>query len=111
VSDTITDSKGRKIEVQEVVGRNFSRVARICGSAFGDNLWSGGTMARLSVRSIDGKPMPPLPTTLDGVDDVWDMVDAEAAAAALGWLAARQAQVMADAGNSQGHPESESVSG
>lgn len=111
MSETVIDTKGRKIEVQALVGSKLSRFILACGDGYGENLWSSATTARATVRAVDGKPTPPLPTNLEQVHTMWDAVDDAAAGAALKWLIDQQTAMMADAKNSQGHPASESEPG
>lgn len=111
MSETITDAKGRKIEVREVVGSAMSRLARLSGEAFGANLWTTATLARASVRSVDGIPVPPGLSSMADIDGLWDSVDAEAAAAAIEWMQARQEKAVEEAKNSSAPQDSETVSG
>ncbi len=54
--------------------------------------------------------MPPLPTTLDQVHQLWDVVDDDATLAAFNWMVAKNESLLADAGNVLGHPDSETAS-
>lgn len=111
MNDTVTDAKGRKIEVKAVVGSALARLTRVAGDAFGENAWTTGTLARATVQSIDGVPCPPSPRTLNELDSLWDSIDPDAAAAALEWLVAQQQAVATDAKNSSAPQASSNAAG
>ncbi|QOF94206.1 hypothetical protein IFJ82_09600 [Novacetimonas hansenii] len=110
-NETITDTKGRKIEVKEVAGSRLARLTRIAGDAFGENAWTTGTLARATVLSIEGVPCPPAPQNLNELDGLWDSVDADAASAALEWLIAKQKAMATDAKNSSAPQASSNAAG
>lgn len=111
MTDIVKDAKGREIEVREVVGSAMSRLARLSGEAFGANLWTTATIARASVVSIDGVPLPPRISSLSDIDGLWDSVDAEATAAAIEWMQARQEKAVEEAKNSSAPQDSGTASG
>jgi hypothetical protein len=111
VTETVTDAKGRRIELRPLVGSKLSRFIMACGSAYGENLWTGATTARANVAAIDDKPTPPTPTTLDQVHQLWDAVDDDATAAAYRWMVEQQAATLADAKNSLAPPDSDPAPG
>ena len=99
-TETITDAKGRTIEVQEVVGSALARLTRLAGTSFGENAWTTGTLSRATVRSVAGKPTPTEARSVKELDGLWDIVDPDAADAALKWLIAKQEAVATEAKNS-----------
>ncbi|MBO1361775.1 hypothetical protein J2D73_18495 [Acetobacter sacchari] len=107
----VTDAKGRKIEVRELRGSLLSRFTRIAGAQFGDNSWSANTLARLRVVSIDGRPTPPFPNNITELDGLWDVVDSDAASAAVAVAEEQSAAVEADVKNSDAPQESQTASG
>ncbi|MFT8335406.1 MAG: hypothetical protein ABF628_04425 [Acetobacter orientalis] len=110
-AETITDAKGRKIEVQEVVGSALARLTRLAGASFGENAWTTGTLARATVRSVAGVPTPAEARSVKELDGLWDIVDPDAAEAALKWLIAKQEAVATDAKNSIAPQDSCSAAG
>ncbi|NHN93637.1 hypothetical protein [Acetobacter sicerae] len=109
--ETVKDSKGREIAVREVVGSRMARIARMAGDAFGENMWTSATMARASVVSIAGVPVPQDVRSVADLDNLWDQVDADAASAALDWLMAKQKKTEQEAKKSSSPEESGIVSG
>lgn len=109
--ETIVDAKGRQIVVSEVVGSRAAKIARLAGDAFGENMWTTATMARASVVSVAGVPVSQAIRSVNDLDGLWDIVDSEAANAALEWLLAKQEAMVADAKKSLAPQESETVSG
>lgn len=107
----VTDAKGRKIEVRELRGSLMSRFTRIAGAQFGDNAWSGNTLARLRIASIDGRPTPPFPNNITELDGLWDVVDSDAANAAVAVAEEQNKAIEADVKNSDAPQASETVSG
>ncbi|KDE19673.1 hypothetical protein AZ09_10400 [Acetobacter aceti 1023] len=108
--ETIEDKQGRKITVEEVAGSKLARLTRLVGDAWGQNAYTTGTLARASVKSVAGVPVP-TPTNLNEVDGLWDEVDPDAAGAALEWMIAKQKSVMDEAKNSSAPPDSETAAG
>ena len=100
MSEIVKDERERSIEVEEVVGSAKSRLHMALGRELTDSSWAVSSIARASVRSIDGRPMPPRPTTLDQVHALWDLVDDDAAIAALNWLVERNKKALPEAGES-----------
>ena len=109
MSETITDDKGRKIEVRKLVGSVLGRYMRACGDAHGANSWTGLSEARASILSIDGVPMPPPPTTLEQIDALWDLIDDDAAVAAGEWMIKRGEKVRDEAKKLQPSPDTETA--
>lgn len=111
MSTTVTDGKGRSIEVRELVGSALSRLTRLAGSAWGDNEWTSQTLARASILSIDGRPVHTALSTMNDVDGLWDQVDDEAMLAAATWIIERRSKMAEEAKNSLAPQASETVSG
>lgn len=109
--ETIKDAKGRDIVVREVVGSKMARIARIAGDAFGENMWTSATMARASVVSVAGRPVPHTVRSVNDLDALWDQVDADAASAALDWLMEKQKRTEQEAKKSSAPEELETASG
>ena len=111
MSDAVKDSRGRTIEVREIVGSARSRLFMAMGRELTDSPWAVGSIGRATVRSVDNKPTPPMPTTLDQIHALWDLVDEDAAIAAIEWLGERSQKVLATAGESTAPLASETASG
>lgn len=111
MNETVTDAKGRKIEVKEVVGSALARMTRIAGASWGENAWTTGTLSRATVQAVDGVPAPPAPQNIGQMDALWDSVDADAASAALEWLINKQKALVDEAKNSSAPQASSNAAG
>jgi hypothetical protein len=83
--ETVTDARGRKIDVLRVEGAPLSRILMMMGDGSSSQLWVGATLARAAVRAIDAMPIP-FPTSLAQLHGLWESVDADAASAASDYL-------------------------
>ena len=85
---TVTDAKGRPVEIRRLRGRPLARFIRACGAAADVQTYFGEAILRASVVSVDGKPIPAVQTP-DQVDALWDYVDADAVGAAVIYFSAQ----------------------
>lgn len=81
--EVITDSKGRSLQVKVLRGAELSRFTRMCGAATMEGgTWFPLSLARAAVRAIDGTPIL-MPTNMNAVDNLWEVVDMDATEAVL----------------------------
>jgi hypothetical protein len=58
VSATITDARGRSLEVRRLSRRETMRLMRQWGQASNVEAWLGNSLVASCVRAIDGVPVP-----------------------------------------------------
>lgn len=87
---TITDQKGRALEVRRPTRRDSMRLMRGWGTACNVEMWVGQAMLAATCRSIDGVPIP-LPTTADQAESLVDRLEDEGLNAIAEWLTEQNA--------------------
>lgn len=73
MSETVTDAKGRVLEVRRPSGMEGLRLTRACGKSADIDRWFGPIMLAACVRTIDGVPCP-LPASVDQAEALADKV-------------------------------------
>lgn len=82
---TITDARGRSLEVQRMTKRVQMRMMRQWGAASNVQMWVGNALIACHVKTIDGIPVPP-PLTIDQVEALVDRLDDDGVNAVAEWL-------------------------
>jgi hypothetical protein len=89
VSVTITDSRGRSLEVRRLSRRETMRLMRQWGQASNVEAWLGNSLLAACVRAIDGVPVP-MPNTPDQVENLVEKLDDAGLRAVAEWLQEQQ---------------------
>ena len=106
MSDTVTDSRGRVLEIKKPSPLERMRLTRACGTAADIQTYFGQAVAAFFVRSIDGAPQP-TPSKVEQVDLMIDRVGDEGISAVVAWLAEQDDALNVDAAkNSAASPSS-----
>ena len=87
---TVTDKRGRTLELRRLRGRALAQFMRACGPMADVQTYFGEAVLRAAVVSIDGRTLP-VARTADMVDALWDRVDIDAATAAAEWFTSQGA--------------------
>jgi uncharacterized protein YidB (DUF937 family) len=95
VSTTVTDARGRTLEVRRLGRRETMRLMRMWGTASNVETWLGNGLVAASVKAVDGVPVP-LPVTVDQVEALADKLDDAGLRAVADWIAAQPAADLAD---------------
>lgn len=85
---TITDQKGRTIEVRRLSRRESMRLMRGWGAACNVEPWLGNALLAATCRGIDGVPQP-TPATPDQVENLMDRLDDAGIDAIAEWVTAQ----------------------
>lgn len=88
--DTITDAKGRQIEVAMLGTREQMRLMRACGPAADIQRYMLNAIIAASARSIDSVPVT-FPRTADEVDALADKLGGPGITAIQEWIEAKAA--------------------
>jgi hypothetical protein len=102
VTETITDSLGRTLQVQKPTGRELMKLMRVCGAAWSIPDYQTNVLVATCIKSIDNVPVPK-PESVEQMDGMPDRIGPEGMAAVVDWMASLSppdpAQVVADAKN------------
>lgn len=87
---TVTDARGRSLEVKRLSRRETMRLMRQWGQASNIETWLGNSLLAACVRGIDGVPVP-MPNTVDQVENLADKLDDDGLSAVANWIAEQRA--------------------
>jgi hypothetical protein len=89
VSATITDARGRALDVRRLSRRETMRLMRQWGQASNVETWLGNSLVAACVRTVEGVPVP-TPVTPDLVENLVDKLDDAGLRAVADWLSEQQ---------------------
>ena len=87
-TETITDAKGRNIEVRKLSRRELMRCMRLWGPAANVQSWLSMAVVAASAYSIEGRPVP-MPQTAEQAEGLADILGPEGNEAIEQWLIAQ----------------------